>query len=549
MNKTAAIYARVSSERQKEHNTIASQTAALREYAQSHQYAIPPEWIFEDDGYSGSVLSRPGLEGLRDLAAEGAIETVLVYGPDRLSRNYAYQTLLLEEFARHGTEVVFLKAPAAETPEERLLVQFQGMIAEYERAQIAERCRRGKRYQAKAGIVNALSSSAPYGYRYIKKTESAKAYYEVVASEAEVVRQIFQLYTTHNQSLRSIVQRLNSQKVPTRSRKSVWQHATLWTMLKNPAYEGRACFGKTEKGPPSQRLNRLRRLRGLQASRHPVKRPRPTEEWIEIAVPALVSKETFALAQERLASNKKLSARHTKIPSVLQGLLVCAHCGYALYRMSTYARGQRGRYRYYRCLGSDRRRPGGRVCNARPVRVDQLDDLVWEQVWQLLNEPKLIEEEIERRLQEHRQSSPAAQRKENLTRERSRLGEQTDKLIDAYQEGLIDLAELRHRLPELKERESALQRELDGLNLQAIEQSRLVGINASIAKFTEQLRNSAQELDVERKQKIVRLLVREVVVGPDRITIHHSISLSRHRNGVAGGVIDCVCGVPPSQGR
>src|SRR5437667_10770508 len=116
MNQTAAIYARVSSDRQKEQDTIASQTAALREYALAHQYTIPPEWVFEDEGFSGSVLVRPGLERLRDLFAEGAIATVLVYGTDRLSRNYAYQVLLLEEFARQGTQVVFLKTPARHTP-------------------------------------------------------------------------------------------------------------------------------------------------------------------------------------------------------------------------------------------------------------------------------------------------------------------------------------------------------------------------------------------------------------------------------------------------
>src|SRR5205809_1420657 len=125
MKKTAAIYARVSSERQKEEGTIASQTALLLEHAKVHELTVPSEWIFEDEGYSGSVLTRPGLERLRDLIAEGAIETVLVYGPDRLSRNYAYQVLLLEEFARHGAEVVFLKTPAAQTPEDRLLLQFQ----------------------------------------------------------------------------------------------------------------------------------------------------------------------------------------------------------------------------------------------------------------------------------------------------------------------------------------------------------------------------------------------------------------------------------------
>src|SRR5262249_2532963 len=315
---------------------------------------------------------------LRDLAAEGVVETVLVYAPDRLSRNYAYQILLLEELARHGAEVVFVKAPATQTPEERLLVQFQGMIAEYERAQIAERCRRGKRYQAKSGIANVLASVAPYGYRYICKTDSAQAYYQVVESEAEVVRRIFNLYAMENRSIRSIVGLLNEQKVATRSKKSLWQHATVWTMLKNPAYAGRACFGKTEKGQPSQRVTRLRRLKGLQASGYPVRHWRRPEDWIAIPVPALVSSETFALAQERLAANKKLSARHTKTPSILQGLLVCAQCGYAFYRMSTYARGQPGRYRYYRCLGSDRRRPGRSVCKARPVRVEQLDNLVWQ---------------------------------------------------------------------------------------------------------------------------------------------------------------------------
>jgi DNA invertase Pin-like site-specific DNA recombinase len=134
MKKQAAIYARVSSERQKDQKTIASQTALLREYAQAHDYVVPEDWVFEDEGYSGSTLARPGLERLRDLAAEGLVETVLVYAPDRLSRNYAYQVLLIEEFGRGGAQTLFLKSAGGASPEERLLVQFQGMIAEYERA-------------------------------------------------------------------------------------------------------------------------------------------------------------------------------------------------------------------------------------------------------------------------------------------------------------------------------------------------------------------------------------------------------------------------------
>src|ERR1700681_1358681 len=155
--KMAAIYARVSSEQQREQNTIASQTAALIEFAKSHELEVPKEWLFEDEGYSGAILERPGLERIRDLAAEGQIQVVLAYAPDRLSRKYAYQILLIEELARHGVETRFVKAPQSATAEDQLLVRFQGMIAEYERAQILERSRRGKRYRARSGEVSVLT--------------------------------------------------------------------------------------------------------------------------------------------------------------------------------------------------------------------------------------------------------------------------------------------------------------------------------------------------------------------------------------------------------
>ena len=113
MNKPAALYARVSSDRQKENHTIASQVAALMQFAETNGYLVPSEWQFQDDGYSGATLVRPGLEALRDLAAAGEIQTVLIYSPDRLSRKYAYQVLLAEELARCGVELIFLEHPPA----------------------------------------------------------------------------------------------------------------------------------------------------------------------------------------------------------------------------------------------------------------------------------------------------------------------------------------------------------------------------------------------------------------------------------------------------
>lgn len=210
-----AIYARVSSEQQREENTIASQTASLIEFAHQHELEVPKEWVLEDEGYSGATLERPGLERVRDLAAEGQIQVVLAYSPDRLSRKYAYQILLIEEFARHGVETLFVNSPPGNSPEDQLLVQFQGMIAEYERAQILERSRRGKRHRAHTGEVSVMSG-APYGYRYIRKTKEALAAYIIDEAEARVVRRVYEMYTVEGLSIAEITRRLNREGIPPR---------------------------------------------------------------------------------------------------------------------------------------------------------------------------------------------------------------------------------------------------------------------------------------------------------------------------------------------
>src|ERR1700733_11477089 len=222
----AAIYARVSSEQQREENTIASQTASLIEFAKRHDLEVPEEWVFEDKGYSGATLERPGLERVRDLAAEGHIQVVLAYAPDRLSRKYAYQILLIEELARHGVETLFVRAPQGDSAEDQLLVQFQGMIAEYERAQILERSRRGKRHRAHAGEISVLSN-APYGYRYRRKTDEAAAAYSVHEPEARIVRRIYEMYTVEGLSIGEITRRLNAEGIPTRKASARWERSVV----------------------------------------------------------------------------------------------------------------------------------------------------------------------------------------------------------------------------------------------------------------------------------------------------------------------------------
>jgi site-specific DNA recombinase len=522
MKKNAAIYARVSSDRQREEKTIESQRALLQEYAQGHDYVVAPEWVFEDDGYSGDTLARPGLERLRDLVAEGQLEAVLVYHPDRFSRKYAYQVLMVEEFSRYGVDTIFLKAVHGDTPEERLMVQFQGMIAEYERAQIVERTRRGKRYRAKMGCVNILCG-APYGYRYVRKTESSDAHYEVIETEAAVVREVFELYTQQLWSIGAIARHLNERKIPTRFGRSLWERSTVWGMLRNPAYQGKACFGKTQRAE-RQRVTKPLRAKGGFSRRCSSHRERERQEWIEVPVPALIEPNIFAMAQERLAENKALSPRRTKLPTLLQGLLVCGQCGYGLYRTST--KTTKRQVQYYRCLGSDRyRHLRGPVCSCKPIRQDYLDELVWKEVVQLLSSPELVRNEIERRVQESLSSDPAQQRKERLEKELNRLGAQSDKLLDAYQEDLLGLVELRHRMPELRRRQAALQRELEGVTLQAMENSHLIELNSSLETFLKKVSRSSQTLDVVERQKIIRLIVKQIVVQADTLLIQHSIPL------------------------
>jgi site-specific DNA recombinase len=524
MTKTVAIYSRVSSDRQKENHTIASQVTALIQYAEAHQYIVPSEWQFQDEGYSGATLLRPGLEALRDLAAGGQLEGVLIYSPDRLSRKYAYQVLLVEELSRCGVEIIFLKAPSGETPEDQLLVQFQGMIAEYERAQIAERSRRGKRYRAQQGSINVLSG-APFGYRYIKKGENSAALYEVIESEAKVVQLVFDCYTRQNQSINAIARMLNERQIPTRTGITRWERSTVWGMLRNPAYRGRACFGKTEIRP-RQRITRPLRQRNGMTNRNSANHERPHQDWIEIAVPALISEEVFTLAQEQLEKNKRYSRRHTIEPTLLQGMLVCERCGYALYRTST--RTSLRKIYYYRCLGSDAyRHLKGALCDCHPIRQDYLDAAVWKEITRLLEDPNLIQMELNRRLESARNTDPLRRRVDSLQKERLRLANRTERLVTAYQEDLLSLDELRRRIPELRKQQQAVESELQSIEMAAVTQDKYLRLVESLADFRERFCARADTLDITERQKILRLLAKEVLVGKDSITIRHSIPISR----------------------
>jgi site-specific DNA recombinase len=298
-----ALSARVSSEQQAEATTIASQLAELPARISADGIAGTTVLSYVDEGYSGATLVRPALEQLRDVAAAGGLDRLDVHCPDRVARTYAHQVVLLEELTQAGVEVDFLNRPLAQTAADHLLVQVQGVIAEYERAKFLERSRRGKRHAAQSGEGGILGP-APYGYRSLCKQEGGgTARCEVLLEEARVVRDSFRWGGVERCTLEEVRRRLQAAGVPTLTGKARWSHKTIGDLLQNPAYKGEAAFGRTRSGPLEPRW-RAPRGRPAQSRRGYSPKAAPSSAWIPIAVPALVDAAVCDAAQPHLQENR-----------------------------------------------------------------------------------------------------------------------------------------------------------------------------------------------------------------------------------------------------
>ena len=519
----AAIYARVSSDQQAQEQTIESQVSALREQLIRDGHAVDEELCFLDDGVSGSTLMRPGLERLRDTAYVSSFQKLYVHSPDRLSRRYAYQVLLVDELKKLGIDVVFLNRAIGVSPEEDLLLQMQGMFAEYERAKIMERSRRGKRHKASRGSVSVLSG-APYGYRYITRHDGGgEAAYEIHEEHAAIVKRIFEWVGRDRISIGEVSRRLKSEGIPSARGKPWWDRASVWGILKNPAYSGSAAFGKTRVGT---RRSQVRPQRGHS------KAPRRTgstydtnpDEQIGIAVPAIVSEDLFVAVQEQLTENR-LRGRERKRGAryLLQGLVECQCCGYAFYGKKVSRSSAKGKvpYAYYRCVGTDAYRFGGkRVCENTPVRTDKLNAAVWNDACELLRNPKLLRQEYKRRLE-----SPCDSAGEESIRKQLTSAQRTvSRLIDAYADGVLKRDEFDSRIERARKRQSDLEERLTAQQSQTREQTSLREALECLDSFTRTVRDNLDHADWTMRREILRTLIERVLIEPNQIRIVYRIN-------------------------
>ena len=518
----AALYARVSTERQERQQTIDSQLTALRGWVGAEGHRLAEEHVFRDEGYSGARLDRPGLDALRDVIRDGAVELVAVLSPDRLARRYAYQVLLLEEFRRAGCQVAFLQHPISDDPNDQLLLQIQGAIAEYERAVLSERFRRGKLQKARDG--HYLGGRAPYGYRYVPRHDAVPGHLVVDDAEAELVRMLYGWLVDERMTIRQMLKRLNAGPYHPRSGHHPWASSVVHHILADPIYAGTAYANRYDYVP----ARKPRRDRGPRNHEPSCRQLKPREQWIAVPVPALVDADTWDRAQAQLARNAALSFRHnSKYNYLLRCLLTCKTCGLAMFGRTHRANASQLERRSYQCHGKDcimSARPT--ACPSRNIKAEELEAAVWDHVAGLLSDPRRLLAQFEHLAATAEAGTVRDRAADQQLRARLDRTARADKrLLDAYQAGAISLAELSERRSRLAEERCGLERQQKERDRLRQEGMQAEVVRTNLAAFCERVGTRLDEATFADKQAILQLVIERIIIGDGSLEIRHVIPL------------------------
>jgi site-specific DNA recombinase len=425
--------------------------------------------------------------------------------------------LLLEEFERVGCTVTFLNHAFSNSPEEQMLLQMQGVFAEYERAQIQERTRRGRLFAARKGRVN-WGQNATYGYRYLRKTETTPQQLVVEEREAAVVRQIYQWLVEEQMSSYAIQKRLTERQIPIRSHNQQgWAQSTVIEILRTPIYTGQTHYNRTQvadaRRPKMERSHKDQRPGN---GRGRVLRPK--EEWIPVQVPAVIDPELWSQAQAQLARNREQATRNnTKHDYLLRSLLVCGKCGRRL--VGTWSKLGQGRYV---CLG---RYPRSAVwsCDGRSLSAARVESQVWEYVSGLLSDADLLKARYDESRGDPAIVSREERERERIERQLAALKKEVERLIDAYQAGVIELSQLQERRKRNEEHSGLLQRRLNELEQQRWEREQEIRLLQSLEQFCASVRDALVTPSFETKQKMLQLVVDRILVEDTKLTIRHIV--------------------------
>lgn len=506
-----ALYARVSSETQAKEGTIDSQIEALREYAKANNLTIAFECL--DDGYSGTILDRPGLDQVRDLAEAGSIDGVLILSIDRLSRKQAHQIILIEEFKKQNIQLIFTDQSFSDAPEDQLMLQIQGAIAEYDRVKILDRMRRGMIHAVKNGQM--VGSNAPYGYKYIPKTKTSPGRWEVIPEEADIVKIVFDWYVVDGMKGTAIAKRLNDEGIA--SRAAQWWSSQIYDMLSNETYMGTAYMFK------NRAIEQKRTAKSKEYRRHKNKGKvqRPREEWIGIPVQPIIDVEVWNKAQVLLKQNAKQSRRNNKVNEyLLRGLVTCGLCG-------CMAGGYVSNKSIYYGCGAKRNKNILSKPHDEVVRVNRapFDENVWTQLEELLSNPERLKAQLEKRLQRRNAKLPPAPSTDEFDKELKQLSAQEKRILDAYREGVIDLTDLKEQKDKISKRrhvldakKKAILSHSEGLGQPKITMDMLGDVSARYKRIM-------AKANFTTREKLVHLLVNSIALYPNKAVVTGDIPL------------------------
>jgi site-specific DNA recombinase len=513
----AAVYARVSTTRQAQAQTIEQQLDRLCAAVAERGWELEDQHVYRDDGYSGARLGRPGLDRLRDHAALADLEVVLVTAPDRLARNYVHQVLLIEELAGHGCRVEFLDRPMSDDPHDQLLLQIRGAVAEYERTLITERMRRGRHARLRAGTLLPWTRP-PFGYRLDPDRPRDASAARTEPGEAALVARLFDWYLEPKATLYQLTARLAGLGVATPTGKPRWTVASVRGILRNPAYAGRAMTNRTRVAPARQRRSALQ-----PAGPGITHAPRPEQDWIEVPVPPIVSEESFAQVQAKLDANQQGAARNTRHEYLLRALVSCGAC-----RLACTGRQTGAGYRYYLCRGrtDPLRAAEGRRCTARYIPAGQLDELVWADLCALLTDPAQVTRALARAQGGAWLPQELQARQATIGQALRQLDRQQQRLLDAYLAEVVTLPELERKRQDLDRRHATLlaqQRQLDAAAGQRLE---LQAIAGGIEAFCQAIRAALATASFEQRRQLAELLIDRVIVTDDQVEIRYVLPTS-----------------------
>ncbi len=520
--KRVALYARVSTGQQEERGTIASQVAALRERIVQDSFHLDPKYEFIDDGVSGTYLARPALDRLRDQASAGLFELLYVLSPDRLARRYAHQCIVLEELARLGIKVIFLNQAVSDRPEDRLMVQMLGILAEYEQELIRDRARRGRLYRARQGQV--LVTTPAYGYRYVPLNQPGGGSWEINEAEAAIVRRVYRWCIGEQLSTYAISRRLNGHQagyervIPRRGQR--WSYTTVNRILKRPDYKGTAYYNRTGKDP--NRPIGQPKIQGWGTLSIAGRIAREREEWIAVAVPQIVSTKVWEQAQVQLALHRRFSSRNNKRHFyLLRGLLVCGQCGRTL-AGRTYPNGT---IRYC-CTNQGHSCRLANPCPGPRVDGKLCEPLVWQAIADLLADPQLI---LNYYLASQDKRDARPHELKRVCQELSQIESHKQRLLDVYLAEAIQLDEFETRRQLLDQQGQALAQRRADLEQLAHQQARQDTLTVNVSQFCDNITSMLQSPTPQEKQEVLRLVVDHILVEKEQLTIKHVIPLSGDR--------------------